>query len=50
MVYATLPVIKWESIRPLNQVELGSAIFNPPTAKTQDLYLTVLILKTIYYM
>ncbi|CAD7927680.1 unnamed protein product [Amoebophrya sp. A25] len=41
LVTASVPVTGWEAIRPLSQVEIGNAIFNPPSAKDDDLYLTV---------
>eukprot|EP00392_Amoebophrya_sp_AT5.2_P007793 g7812.t1 len=37
--FFSLPVATWESIRPLTQAELGNIIFDPLTAKDQDLFL-----------
>ncbi|CAD7927396.1 unnamed protein product [Amoebophrya sp. A120] len=39
ITFASLPVATWESVRPLSQAEIGTVIFNPVTAKDQDLFL-----------
>lgn len=41
VIFFSLPVATWESIRPLTQAELGNIIFDPLTAKDQDLFLQV---------